>query len=82
MCVENALVVCLEGAVRTHVAPHPRVDPHVSAEDVFVRGTVGAIRAGERPGSRVQVDVFVQEFLSGGCVRTVRASKWLFTGVL
>lgn len=53
VCVENAFVVCLEGAVRTHVAPHPCVDPHVSAEDVFVRGTVGAIRAGERPGSRV-----------------------------
>lgn len=53
MCVEDRLAVCLEGAVRTHMAPHPRVDPHVSAEDVFVRGTVGTIGAGEWPGSCV-----------------------------
>lgn len=68
MCVEHRLVVCLEGAMWTHMASNPRVDPHVSAEYVFVGGTIGAIGTGEWPLSCVKVDVFIQEFLSGGCV--------------
>ena len=68
VCVEHRLVVSLEGTMWTHVAPHTRVDSHVSAEDVFVGGTVGAIGTGEWLLSGVKVDVLIQEFLSGGCV--------------
>lgn len=68
MCGEHRFVVSLEGAMWTHVAPHTRVNPHVSAEDVFVGGTVGAIGAGEWLLSCMKVDVLIQEFLSGGCV--------------